>query len=325
MSDNTTYQLLKKAFQAVIPRRHVDIVKGVKSMPANFKGKYEIITADDDLPGKVLLYDKPGRDCYTNRHWHKNMEIDYIVRGHMWTNLAGTDKDLRDGDYVLVNSETVHQTCGKDPETSVKYLVVLFSYSYIKTYFDSFDRFWFDVDRNEQVRARIRELLKVIVFEVENPSALSKFKINCAMNQIMMYLFTKCRVERPRSEETVPDDEPEYITKAIAYIRSNYRDRISLEDISSFVGLTPTYFSRYFKAATHRTFKSYLNMLRLENTLMDIRQNGMSETRASLENGFPSVKAFITVFKSVYGCTPSDYIRQYHEEAPLSEIQKQEH
>ena len=292
-------------------------------MPSNFKGKYEIVTADDNLPGKVILYEKPGRDCFTNKHWHKNMEIDYIVRGRMWTNAGGVDRDLYDGDYVVVNSETIHQTCGKSPEEPVKYLVVLFSYNYMKSYFGDFDRYTFDTERNEQARARIRELLKAIVFEVENPGELSTLKISCAMNQIMLYLFSKCRQPKPVDPATVPaEEEPEYITKAIDFIRENYRARITLEDISSFVGLTPTYFSRYFKATTNKTFKSYLNLLRLENTLADIQQNGMSETRASLENGFPSVKAFIAVFKSVYGCAPSEYVKQYHEEAPISEIQK---
>ena len=292
-------------------------------MPANYKGKYEIVTADDNLPGKVLLYEKPGRDCYTNKHWHKNLEIDYIVRGRMWTNMNGEDRDIFDGDYILVNSETVHQTCGKEPDESVKYLVVLFSYSYIKAFFPEYDRYSFDVNRNEAARSRIRDLLKAIVFEVENPSELSNFKISCGMNQIMLNLFTKCRTERPLDDESqYSPDEPEYIKKAVDFIRENYRERISLEDVSSFVGLTPTYFSRYFKATTHRTFKNYLNMLRLEKTLIDIQQNGMNETRASFENGFPSVKAFIAVFKSVYGCAPSDYVKQYQEEPPISEIQK---
>ena len=48
----------------------------------------------------------------------------------------------------------------------------------------------------------------------------------------------------------------------------------------------------------------------------------MSETRAALENGFPSVKSFIAVFKSVYGCAPSEYVKIYQEEAPISEIRK---
>ena len=293
-------------------------------MVGNFKGKYEIITADENIPGKVMLYEKPGRDCYTNKHWHKNLEIDYIVRGCMWTNLGGEDRDLYDGDYVLINSEAVHQTCGKDPDAPVKYLVVLFSYNYIKSYFPDFDNYILDVNKNEQTRARIRDLLKAIVFEVENPSEFSKLKLTCAMSQILMNLFSKCRIKRdPDDQRSTGETGPDYIAKAIEYIKENYRYRLSLEDISSFVGLTPTYFSRHFKATTQKTFKNYLNLIRLENTLIDIQQNGLSETRAALENGFPSVKSFISVFKSVYGCAPSEYVKTYQEEAPISEIHKQ--
>lgn len=292
-------------------------------MAANYKGKYEIVTADDNLPGKVMLYEKPGKECYTNKHWHKNLEIDYIIRGCMWTNLNGVDKDLYNGDYILVNSESVHQTCGKEPDEPVKYLVVLFSYNYIKSYFPDFDSYYFDVNKNEQVRARVRDLLKAIVFEAENPSEFSKLKTSCAMAQILMNLFTKCRIKREIDPNSAPaEDAPDYITKAINYIKDNFRHRITLEEISSFVGLTPTYFSRYFSACTGKTFKTYLNLVRLENTLIDIQQNGMSETRAALENGFPSVKAFITVFKSVYGCAPSEYVKKYQEEAPISQIHK---
>ena len=290
---------------------------------AGYKGKYEIVTSDENLPGKVTLYEKDGRDCYTNKHWHKNMEIDYIVRGCMWTNLSGQDRDLYDGDYILINSESVHQTCGKIPDEPVKYLVVLFSYNYIKAYFPDFDYYEIDVNKNEQARARVRDLLKAIVFEIENPSEFSKLKISCAMAQILMHLFTKCRVQREISpDEQKKENSPEYIAKAIAYIRDNYRDKITLEDISSFVGLTPTYFSRFFSATTQKPFKTYLNLVRLENALIDMQQNGLNETRASLENGFPSVKSFISVFKSVYGCAPSEYVKIYQEEAPISEIHK---
>lgn len=291
-------------------------------MAGNSRNKYEIVTADDHLPGKVMLYEKPGKDCFTNKHWHKNLEIDYIIKGRMWTAQNGVDKDIFDNDFILVNSEVVHQTCGKEPQEPVKYLVVLFSYSYIKTYFPSFDRYTFDLQQSDQARVRIRELLKGIVFEMENPSELSKLRISCAMSQILIFLFSKCKVKKAESEDIVDEGDYQYIGRALDFIRENYREKITLEDISSYVGLTPTYFSRYFKNTTQRTFKSYLNLMRLEGTLNDIQNFNVSETRAAANNGFPSVKSFIAVFKSVYGCAPSEYVKRYHEEPPISQIPK---
>lgn len=291
-------------------------------MPNGYKCKYEIVTADNNLPGKVMLYEKPGSECFTNKHWHKNLEIDYIIKGKMWTMQNNVDKDISDSEYVVVNSEEVHQTCGKYPEEKVKYLVVLFSYNYIKTYFEDFENYTFDVDKNEQAKQRIAQLLKAIVFEVENKGEFSDLKISCAMMQILMILFTKCRVKKENVSSEQPTDELEYAKKAINYIKENFRDKISLDEISSYVGLTPTYFSRYFRQSTRKTFKNYLNLVRLEHTLLDIQNNKCSETHAALSNGFPSVKSFISVFKSVYGCAPSEYVKVYHEVPPISEIRK---
>lgn len=291
-------------------------------MSNGYRCKYEIVTADNNLPGKVMLYEKSGSECFTNKHWHKNLEIDYIVRGRMWTMQNNADRDISDGEYVVVNSEDVHQTCGKDPNERVKYLVVLFSYNYIKAYFEDFENYTFDVDRNEQAKQRIAQLLKAIVFEIENKSEFADLKISCAMSQILMILFTKCRVKKASAVDREPTDDLEYAKKAIDFIKENFREKISLEDISSYVGLTPTYFSRYFRQSTRKTFKNYLNLVRLEHALLDIQNNNVSETHAALTNGFPSVKSFIAVFKSVYGCAPSEYVKIYHEVPPISEIRK---
>lgn len=291
-------------------------------MANGYRCKYEIVTADNNLPGKVMLYDKTGSECFTNKHWHKNLEIDYIIKGRMWTMRNNVDRDISDGEYVVVNSEDVHQTCGKTPDDRVKYLVVLFSYNYIKTYFKDFENYMFDVDKNEQAKQRIAQLLKAIVFELENRSDFSDLKISCAMSQILMVLFTKCRVKKDTLSLSEPTDDLEYAKKAIDFIKENYKERISLDDIASYVGLTPTYFSRYFKQSTRKTFKNYLNLIRLENALLDIQNNNNSETLAAKNNGFPSVKSFIAVFKSVYGCAPSEYVKTYHELPQISEIRK---
>lgn len=291
-------------------------------MANGYRCKYEIVTADNNLPGKVVLYEKPGSECFTNKHWHKNLEINYIIKGNMWTMQNNVDKDITDGEYVVVNSEDIHQTCGKTPEENVKYLVVLFSYNYIKTYFKDFENYTLDVEKNEQAKQRIAQLLKAIVYELENKGDFTDLKISCAMSQILMILFTKCRVKKDNISNGEPTDDLEYAKKAISFIKENYKERISLDDISSYVGLTPTYFSRYFRQSTRKTFKNYLNLVRLENTLLAMQNNNESETHAAKTNGFPSVKSFIAVFKSVYGCAPSEYIKIYHELPQISEIRK---
>ena len=285
--------------------------------------QYEIVKIDDDLPGKVILYEKPGKECFTKVHRHKGLEIDYLIRGRMWTFFNSKDYDLLEGEYVLIDSESAHQTCGKFPDKTVRYLVVLFSYNYIKTYFKDFDLYHFNLDKSQQAKLKIKEQLNSILFELENESKFSKLKIACAMNQILATLFTKCSELRNDAGERIKIKENDYAQKAIRFIGENFRERISLEDVSAYVGLKPTYFSRFFRKVTGKTFINYLNLVRLENTLTDMQENGENEKTAALRNGFANVKSFISVFKSIYGCSLSEYIKKYKEEPPVSKIFKE--
>ncbi len=291
-------------------------------MAKNYRYKYEIVSADDNLPGKVILFDKPGAECYTNKHWHKNIEIDYVLSGKLWVMTNNEEGTVSDGDFIIINNDDIHQTCGKDPEENVKYLVVLYSYNFIKAYFDDFESYSFNVEKNPAAKAEIRRQLDIIVKCVEEQGDFTDLKITSAMTQILIELFTGCMEERVRTNTEMEHEELEYAKKAIDYIKLNFKERITLGEIASHVGLTPTYFSRYFKQNTRKTFKQYLNLVRLENALRDIQVSGISETRAAVENGFPSVKAFIATFKSVYNCTLSEYVRQYHDIPSISEIRR---
>lgn len=291
-------------------------------MAKNYRYKYEIVSADDNLPGKVILFDKPGQECYTNKHWHKNIEIDYVLSGDLWFMANNEEGVIRDGEYIVINNDDIHQTCGKEPSENVKYLVVLYSYNFIKAYFEDFESFSFNVDNNPEAKAEIKRQLDGIVKCVEEQGDFTELKITAAMTEILIQLFTKCMEERAKTHPEAENEELEYAKKAIDYIKLNFKERITLGEIASHVGLTPTYFSRYFKQNTRKTFKQYLNLVRLEHALRDIQTNGISETRAAIENGFPSVKAFIAAFKSVYNCTLSEYVRQYHDIPSISEIRR---
>lgn len=291
-------------------------------MAKNYRYKYEIVSADDNLPGKVILFDKPGSECYTNKHWHKNIEIDYVLSGKLWIMANNEEMDIADGEYFVINNDDIHQTCGKTPDENVKYLVVLYSYNFIKAYFDDFESYSFDVDKSKEAKAEIKRQLDLIVECVQEQRDFTDLKITCAMTRILIELCTKCLVERAKTHPEIENEELEYAKKAIDYIKLNFKERITLGEIASHVGLTPTYFSRYFKQNTRKTFKQYLNLVRLEHALRDIQNSGISETRAAVENGFPSVKAFIAAFKSVYNCTLSEYVRQYHDIPSISEIRR---
>lgn len=126
-----------------------------------------------------------------------------------------------------------------------------------------------------------------------------------------------------------------------SYIELNYQNDISLEMLSDHFGLTPPYFSKYFKNAFHMTFLKYLNDVRVQNACEQLLQYDDTIIKIALENGFPNLASFTRVFYAHYGMNPGQYRLQHKQkikEEPLSyeevkeclqhlntEIEKQQH
>lgn len=269
--------------------------------------RFEVTSADDFLPCQVIYLKKPGANCYIMNHWHAGIEINYMVSGCMDIVINCEHTILRNNEYKIINSHDIHTTSCPDGNELIKYLVLIFSKKYMKAYFEDYVNYEFSVDSNSQAKKEILSCLRKIVNIIEAQPDFLDLSVSVLTARILELLYSNCK--KPRSKDSFNEKTAEnnYARMAKEYVRDNYRQKITLNDVAQHVGLTPTYFSRYFKTYIGQTFRDYLSYTRLKYALNDIQQNKVSETRAALDNGFSSVKAFIATFKMHYGCTLSEY------------------
>jgi AraC-like DNA-binding protein len=97
------------------------------------------------------------------------------------------------------------------------------------------------------------------------------------------------------------------IYKAIAFIRENYASKITLEDVSAYVYLSPSYFSKIFKDEMHTSFNSYLNKIRIDNAKRMLVNEDVNIIDISNLVGYEDQSYFSKVFKNVTGVTPGKY------------------
>ena len=98
--------------------------------------------------------------------------------------------------------------------------------------------------------------------------------------------------------------------RALSYVRSHFVERISLDEVARVVHLSPSYFSRLFKAETGRTFSEYLQALRIEQAKSFLRRKDCSMTDIAEQTGFFDQSHFIKSFKQATGVTPGLYRRR---------------
>lgn len=100
---------------------------------------------------------------------------------------------------------------------------------------------------------------------------------------------------------------PYVIHNAINYIDNRYTEGISLDDVANHVGLTPQYFSAYFKESMDCNLVDYITNLRIEKAKEIIRNSQMSVQEICFFVGYHDPNYFSRIFKKYVGCTPSQY------------------
>ncbi len=116
--------------------------------------------------------------------------------------------------------------------------------------------------------------------------------------------FFDCLFDRECAEERNP------MPRVLAYLRRNSAHRIALEDAAEQAHLSPSYFSRLFRAQTGRTFSDYVTRLRVENAKRLLGRPELDMAQIAAQTGFYDQSHFTHAFKNVTGLTPGAYRRR---------------
>lgn len=273
---------------------------------------YENVTYNKNIPGMILMQDKPGRRCYTNLHWHSEIEIVYMVKGKMSIKINGLEHTISDGEFYLCNSNDVHITSVENREENYKYLVLLLSYSHLKVFCPELDQYEFSIKRNSEANERLKEQLVQMLTTIHSTDPYISMIQNAQIFNISHILLSQCLVKRKQGT-TVLSAGNQIARQVISYINENYKEAVTLEAVSKQLGFSPQYLSKQFKKLTQYSFLQYLQKVRLDHALRCIVNAGYSVNDAAFYNGFPNVKSFIEACKKEYGETPGSFKRKQKE------------
>ena len=109
-------------------------------------------------------------------------------------------------------------------------------------------------------------------------------------------------------ENTENSVDTDLSTRILFYLNQHFREEVTLRSLSAAFGYSQSYLSRYFKDCFGVGLNQYINILRLRNALLLMREEKNTHIYCALESGFTSVRTFYRVFKQEFGCAPRDYI-----------------
>ena len=114
------------------------------------------------------------------------------------------------------------------------------------------------------------------------------------------------------------------ISKAVSYVKTNYMRKLTLNEVASYVFLSPSYFSKIFKEEMNYYFNDYLNYVRVEKSKMLLLTEKISLVDIADNVGFYDQSYFNKVFKKITGVTPKKYKESNGKIPPYEKPEKPE-
>lgn len=275
------------------------------------KYEYQTIEYNDNLPARIELFESQGSELRADPHWHKEIEIIYVLDGGFDITKNDLKTKLKSGDIFILNSGEIHNIDVLDGDKIIKAVIAHLSFEFAKQFDDSLDFMYFRIDSNTQAESKLKDLMKRLAdSKSHSEEDFPGIKQYGLIMDIFHVLFTSCRRKKQISLYGNCNVNFRNAKVAMEYIEEHYREDINLNVMAELVGLNPIYFSKYFKDTTGQGFNTYLGTVRLKHALDDLLNHGMSIADAAKCNGFPSVKSFETVCKRSYGLTPLQFKKQ---------------
>ncbi|MBR2187864.1 MAG: response regulator [Eubacterium sp.] len=147
--------------------------------------------------------------------------------------------------------------------------------------------------------------------ELQRKNALARMKGSAGQRELREQVEFSLRQIRKQGDQILKERSSKPVEEAKQYVALHFSENCGLEEVSSHVGLNPSYFSALFKREEEVGFVEYVTGVRIQRAkelLMD-RERKVLEIAQSV--GYQDEKYFSRAFRKNVGLSPREYRRLY--------------
>lgn len=256
--------------------------------------KIAIYEADTDQHAEIEA--TSDIDRWGNYHFHRQIEIYYIILGKKIIFLDGKKFVLKKGDILFVNSFVSHLSI-PDKESSRQYLIK-FPEQHCASFFAYMKGKRL---KTPYIPAAKSEDLKSYFHKITTEhKTLNPLILQGNIDLLLGKIIELCGVEE--CTNSIPGD---IIEEIINFIHENYKSELSLKILSERFNYSPCYFSRFFNDIFGIGLSEFIAYTRLVHTIETYNSTDCSISEAAFYNGFKSLQTFYRILHKYYGENPS--------------------
>lgn len=252
-----------------------------------------------------ILIEKGKRGYYSPKqggHSHNFYELFYITHGKCRFLLKDNLYELTPGDLVFIAPGELHHNIFQDQETC-EMIMIYFKKEYVDIEFSNIHSFMGSVPSiyRDEFEFSLNRMLSENSMQDEYAEGFRQ----CHLKAILLLLMRHSVLNE--KDPDILNSKDADILLATKYIYKNFKQPLTLEEVSAVASLSPTYFSKKFKQIVGMGFKEYLNFVRLKHAQAALLTTNHTITDIALEYGFNDSNYFKDLFKKVYGRSPREF------------------
>ncbi len=261
-----------------------------------------------------LVFDRVKDDFDFPIHFHPEYELNFIQNGKGVRRIVGDSiEEIDDIELVFVGSNLVHGwELHKCQSKRIHEITVHINYDLLDDKLLARNIF-------KPIKVMIEKAAHGILFSKKVSTEMAPRLIKLTKTDgidyylefiSILYDLANSRNQRMLSNSTTQKrsfENSSKIKKVYDYIQSNFDKKISLDEISELINMTPVSFNRFIKKRTGKTFVSYVNSTRISQASKLLLETDLSIAEISFKCGFNNIANFNRIFKKEKNATPSEF------------------
>lgn len=249
-------------------------------------------------------------------HWHKTMELDFVLSGEADVLINNCTYHVEEGDLITVNREDMH---GIENATSdLHYVQFFFNMEAYNQYISDIWTQYFTCTPkdNDVVSLNLKEEIKFymvnIIILMEKNSKTADLEKTLISHSIEIIGCLALGFKSIAKESGIKNEEYySRLWKIIDYMYDNSNRKLPISEVAGHVFLSEAYITKLMKESTGLSFEEFLSYIRVEDSIKYLLSSDMSVTNIAYEVGFSAPRYFNGAFVKHFKCSPKEWRERY--------------
>ncbi|CAM1360927.1 conserved hypothetical protein [Tenacibaculum litoreum] len=278
-----------------------------------FKKVTKLPNFSHQLDNKIL-YSEHNEDIEVN--YKSTYTLKYVIEGSKCYNLNNKDIHVSSGQYLILNDNNINTKAFQGTKGFSLFLShQLISEIYNNLYSNSnYSLDFFEFPQSSYNSEVGNQLYKTIFLFNNNPSVFKLQMHDLFIKLSEVVIKEQVDLEKRFSElKIIKYNTKKEIFKHVIstkeFINDNFNLKVTLEKLSTSIGVSKYYLHRLFSEVTGNTPLEYLTFVRLKNAQQQLEHSKKSVFEIAIDCGFDNTPYFSNIFKSYFGISPTTYRR----------------